>query len=101
MITIPERVRVGCSLYAVSIIDGNLVLNGNACYGTIDYNQHTIEISKAAGDEQCQKVAFVHEVLHGIFRDRDIKVEDEEDVVERLAKGLLQLIQDNPKIFKE
>jgi len=35
----------------------------------------------------------------GIVFDRDIKTEDEEDLVEKLAKGLHQVIVDNPKMF--
>ena len=40
-------------------------------------------------------------MLHGIIRERNLNVENEELIVEEIALGLHQVIRDNPKIFKD
>ena len=48
------------------------------------------------------KRTLLHEIVHGIVRERnfDFKAE-EESVVDELAKGFYNLINDNPGMFKE
>ena len=46
-----------------------------------------------------QKCTLVHEILHGI--DEMYKLGLKESQVEQLAKGLYQMIKDNPDMFKE
>jgi len=96
---IPETIRIGSCNYKILKTKHNIVLNGRQCYGAIDYDKHEIELSENIGDKQQIELTLLHELFHGIVFDRDIKTEDEEELVEKLAKGLHQVIVDNPKMF--
>lgn len=96
---IPESIRIGSCFYDVEYVDKELVLNHQECYALIDYNNHVIQISNKLGDYQQQEQSFLHEVFHGIVKDRALEIEDEEFIVDELAKGLNQIILDNPIMF--
>lgn len=96
---IPEVVRIGSCDYDVEFTDRDIVVNHQECYAVIDYNNHLIEISSKLGDIQTQEKSFLHEMFHGILKERAIEVEDEEFVVDELAKALHQIIRDNPIMF--
>jgi len=42
---------------------------------------------------------LIHEILHGIVFTTGLNLEDEEITVNVLAKGLYQVIKDNPSLF--
>lgn len=96
---IPKQVKIGGSIYQVNITKKTILINGRACYARIDYDNHQIDVNKKYGDEQQRQMSFLHEVFHGIVHDRNIKLKDEEKVVEAFARGLHQIIMDNPEIF--
>ena len=96
---IPEVIRIGSCDYLVEFTDDAILVDHQECYADIDYNLHKIHISNKLGDIQTQEQSFLHEVFHGIFRDMAIEVEDEEFVVDELAKALHQIIRDNPEMF--
>lgn len=100
---IPEKIRIGSSDYSVVLTDDNLVCNGQESYGWIDYNYHLIKINKNIQDKQGQEKTLLHELIHGIVRERSLDVanSNEEIIVEEIAMGLHQVIRDNPEIFKE
>lgn len=97
---IPEKVRIGSCDYAVELTTETLAVDGRHCHGRIDYNNHKIQIDTKLGDEQQRQRTLLHEVLHGMMRERGLELEDEESVVEELAKSLHQIIRDNPEIFQ-
>lgn len=96
---IPEVIRIGSCDYLVEFTDRDIVVDRSQCKACIDYDNHLISIDSKIGDIQSQEQSFLHEVFHGIFRDRAIEVEDEEFVVDELAKALHQIIRDNPIMF--
>jgi len=96
---IPEVVRIGSSDYEVEFTDNPIVVDHKECYAAIDYNNHTIEISNQLGDIQTQEQSFLHELFHGIVRDRALEIQDEEFVVDELAKAMHQVIRDNKIMF--
>jgi Zn-dependent peptidase ImmA (M78 family) len=98
---IPEVVRIGSCYYDVIFTDKDLVANHQECYACVDYNKHVIEINSLLGDEQLNELSLLHEMFHVILKDRGIEVENEEFIVEELAKGLHQVILDNPHMFLE
>lgn len=98
---IPEKVRIGSVDYDVHLTKENLVCKNQESYGLIDYNYHLIKINEILQDKQGLEQTFLHEMLHGIIRERNLTVENEELVVEEMALGLHQVIRDNPKIFKD
>ena len=96
---IPEVIRIGSCDYEVEFTKEYIVVDRLQCKAAIDYDNHIINIDSKIGDIQSQEQSFLHEVFHGILRDRAIEVQDEEFVVDELAKGLHQIIRDNPEMF--
>lgn len=98
---IPNKVRIGSVDYEVIIKDETIVLDAVQCKGKIDYDYHEINIDSSVQDKQGQEQTFLHELIHGIVRERnlDFKNADDETIVDGLAIGLHQVIRDNPEIF--
>ncbi|MDU7067133.1 MAG: hypothetical protein E6343_04060 [Clostridium perfringens] len=98
---IPSKVRVGSMEYEVNLTDETLILDTDLCKGIIDYEFHNIKISNKIHDRQGQECCFLHELMHAVIRERnlDIKNSDEETIVDEIARGLHQVIKDNPNIF--
>jgi len=44
---------------------------------------------------------LMHEILHGVMFHYNLTPEDEEVIVTTMARGIFQVIKDNPKIFQE
>lgn len=98
---IPEKVRIGYMDYDVIQTENNLCLDGRECLGIIHYEDAKIELN-INRNIQKQHQAFLHEVVHGIVRDRGIEWgENNELYTDEIAKGIYCLIRDNPEIFKE
>ena len=99
---IPEEVRIGSCYYDVEFTDETLAVDGTEVMGLIEYHNHLIKIRTKLGDIQQREHTFLHELVHGIVRDRSIELgEQEEFVVDEIAKGLHQVILDNPCIFEK
>lgn len=99
---IPEGIRIGSMDYKVELTEKTLGLNGRVCYGTIDYEKHLIEINRELRDKQGTEQTFLHELVHGIVKERnlDLQNSNDETIVDEIATGLHQVIRDNPKIFE-
>lgn len=92
---IPESIRIGGVEYAVKYED-NVRIGNQLCYGAISYDDSTITLSTNDGaGHQHHCVTLWHEILHGIFEHAAHHLEDEEEVVEILSKGIYQVLQDN------
>lgn len=96
---IPEKIRIGSCDYDVKFTQENLVNKGKECYAIVEYDNHLIEINNKLGDKQTDELSFLHEIFHAVLRERALEVEDEELIVEELAKGLHQIIRDNQEMF--
>lgn len=97
---IPSKVRIGSADYEVTVEDKTIVLDAVQCKGQIDYDYHKISIDSSIQDKQGQEQTFLHELMHGIIRERNLNLNaDEETIVDGLAIGLHQVIRDNPNIF--
>ena len=97
---IPSSVKVGGVNYAIVETNETICLNGNECRGLINYEDSTITISSRSG-KQIQKITFLHELLHAIFYERDLPLENEEEVVTKMAKTLHQIFIDNGVEFNK
>lgn len=98
---IPEVIRIGSCDYLVEFTDRDIVVDRSQCKACIDYDNHLISIDSNIGDIQSQEQSFLHEIVHGIISDRaiNLKEDDEELIVDELAKGMHQIIRDNPEMF--
>ena len=93
-----KKVKIGYKEY--EIIKKNEVIElPSECYGKINYDRETIEISTKFSQKQ-QKQTLIHQIKKGIIEKLDIyELEKDEKVVNQLSKELYMLIIDNPHIF--
>ena len=92
---IPESIRIGGVEYAVTY-EPFLSMDGRELCGMIDYQQNVISLSENVGmshERQC--LTLWHEIMHGVLNHFDLDLEDEERVVEIVARGVYQVLQDN------
>ena len=92
---IPTSVRIGGVDYEIQ--KHEVVRIGNdLCYGSIDFTESVIKISDGdSRGHQHQCITLWHEILHGIINHACLRVENEEEIVEALSKGIYQVLQDN------
>lgn len=100
---IPDKVRIGSMDYKVERTDDVILVDHKECYGNIDFNKKVIRIQSNVQDSQGEKETLLHEILHGIVYERNFSYDknDDETITEELARGLHQVIRDNPNIFRE
>ena len=98
---IPKTIRIGSCDNIIEFTDNDLVSNHKECYANINYDKHKITINSKLGDNQQNELSLLHELFHGIIHERNLEVDNEELVVEELARGMHQVIRDNPNMFKE
>ena len=96
---IPESIRIGGVEYEVrrerDVRDGDRL-----CYGKISFEEDAIWLSTSESmGHQRTCVTMLHEILHGILYHTGTALEidevTEEEVVQALAKGLYQVLEDN------
>lgn len=96
---IPESVRIGGVEYRVKEVE-TARLGADLCWGTIDYGSSTIQVSTMDDSGQQHKcITLWHEILHGLFEHACVHPESEEEIVDVLAKGIYQVLQDNGRRF--
>ena len=94
---IPNSIRIGGVEYEIQMSD-IVRIGTELCYGAIDYTESVIHLSEGdSKGHQHQCVTLWHEILYGIFNHASMKVENEEEIVEVLSKGIYQVLQDNGK----
>lgn len=92
---IPEKVRIGGIEYEIKY-EPNLRVGNKVCYGVISYDNSTISLSSTDGTgHQYRSITLLHEILHGIIHHACAEIDEEEKVVEIVAMGLYQVLQDN------
>lgn len=99
---IPSKVRIGSIDYTVQYTDNTICVDHKECYADINYNEKIIRLGKNLQDKQGEEVTLLHEILHGIVYERNFSYENntDEDITEELARGLHQIIRDNPELFQ-
>lgn len=100
---IPDKVRIGGVDYAI-VYEDTVRNAATLLYGEINYNNSVIRLSRtdASGfHKQC--ITLWHEIIHGVVEHLGIDLEHstEEQIVTALAKGVYQVMQDNPAMFME
>jgi len=98
---IPKNVRIGSIDYEIRGVDHEMCVDGKSVTGRITYGQSLIEIRTDGFSSQHREVTLLHEIIHGITRERDLDWGDNDELyTEELAKVLHQVIKDNPDLFK-
>lgn len=97
----PNEIKIDGCIYEVNHKD-QVIHEGQTIYGRISGKEGVIEVSKDICDYQ-QKITLMHEIIHGIFNhrnvDKHIPEQQYEDVTDELAKGLVQVLNDNPELI--
>ncbi len=99
---ITEKVKIGGYMYNVQrpVAPFPSADCSNVCDGEHNFPQQLIKVA-FAGTKEYQDTVFLHEICHAIVAVYCNDVgNDEEKFVEQFAKGLYQVITDNPEIFK-
>jgi hypothetical protein len=94
---ITDKVKIGGQIYEVArlaIVDEQ---NRNTD-GQIQYGEGIIKLQDTLKGDYADYV-FIHEIMHGIFE--YLCMENNENVVDKLARALHMVIKDNPDLFKE
>lgn len=94
---IPDKVKIGYKDYAVKTI-GQLDDGVRELYGSVDYDNELIRLCNRYSVNQ-QKCALIHEIIHAIDDMYHIGLSEKQVV--KFAKGLYQVIKDNPEMLKE
>lgn len=97
---IPDKVRIGGVDFCVTSIPRLLSDDDTLLCGQIAHRNSTIQInSDISPDMQC--ISMLHEILHGISAHARLELgEQEETIVDVFARGIYQVLQDNPDMFK-
>lgn len=90
-----KRLKVGSSVYSVEM-KSPIDVAESYC-GFIHYNKRKILLDKSLHGAELAET-LMHEVVHGI--DREIRLHLDEDSADRLARMMIQVIQDNPKLVE-
>ena len=93
-----NKVKLGYKEYEI-VKKPEVIDLPNECYGKIDYDKETIEISNKYSQKQ-QNATFLHELVHGIFEKLDLDdLRRNEQIVNQVSSTLYEVILDNPHIF--
>ena len=89
--------RIGNMFYKV-VHEEKLILNGQQCLGSIDYDSHTIKIDDKVQDSQNFKLTLIHEITHGLLYENGLHDLNTEENVDAISKALYQFLTDNMDI---
>ena len=92
---IPQHIKIGAINYNVFQLEN--LQRDQALLGQILYNQATIQLENGLSGDRKEQI-FVHEVLHGCFREAGIEEQDE-DIINRVSIILHQVLKDNDFSF--
>ena len=96
---IPEKIKVGNFIYDVEITNYPIICEGLVCQGLCDSENQKLYLSSDLTKQNLERV-FIHELLHSIQMDRCLDLgEDTELIIDEMAKGLHQVINDNLGLF--
>ena len=97
----PKSIRIMGVDYEIKEVehldDGKCLLAGQ-----ISYKDSEIRILKNDQSLQNKEITLLHEMFHGLCDSLDLKIiNDNESHIDMLARGLYQVIKENPEMFKD
>lgn len=98
----PDKILIDAVIYQILPTSETLIVDGLECGAEVDYNAATIKFSNRAdkiGDGAKVKV-LMHEIVHAILHERRLyEASENEELVEELAKGFVNLIRQNRELI--
>ena len=99
--TLPRREGGGCHAegpHAGVAIDRQALADEANCYGTCSTVQKLILIDVSVSDYTTAST-LIHELLHAIHSEYNVKgIDEEERIVRCVGRGLMQVFFDNPRL---
>lgn len=97
---IPNTVKIDGMEYTITLTNETIMNEDfKVLLGRIDYTQCKIVLDGKA-NEQTVKATLMHEIVHGIMKERNIDMQTEQETfIDEIAKGFYNLINDNPEMF--
>lgn len=93
-----KSVKIGPLRYQLIFVERLLSETDNKLQGHIEYQPCTLKV-EADADSQIQAVTILHEILHGLLNNVGFYKHDEK-LIDTLAHGLFDVIQDNPDLIR-
>lgn len=93
-----KKIKVGGIIYDVESKETVEINQNKNHYGSCDFKSAKIEIANTV-NEQRQEQTLIHEVMHAVFDEAGISLENEEDIVNRLSLVWYQVLKDNDFSF--
>ena len=90
-------IKIGNVVYRIKRIK-RLIDGGDVLFGQINYKKSTIKLTKRMSNQH-ERQTIWHEAIHAIAHQTGAKID--EQLVEILASGIMQVINDNPEIGKK
>lgn len=109
---LPESVKIGGVNYNINLHNSTSFIGGSSgneiLDGEFDTCKGRIQLAIKQKDNPEELIAYdrlitvlLHEILHGIFYHYlEDYTENEEHIVTQLAKGLYQVLKENPELIK-
>jgi len=99
---IPETVKIGWRNYLVAACTNRKDALEEVVAGEIDYDNHIIYLDETIVQPHQKQLTLLHEIIHGIFQYQGhTEWRKNEELIEAISEGLMQVILDNPKLFTE
>lgn len=100
----PKVIKIGAMDYKVVPLEKIEDEDGTQSWGEIEYNTYTIRVQKVQPSIAGAVDTLLHELLHGIWHETDLRgdigVKLEERIVRNLSSGLIALFRDNPQFLR-
>lgn len=95
-----KNVMIDAVRYAVEETKDIILVDGQACRGSVDYNKAVIKLisDKEALGEGRRTQTLMHEVIHALLFERGCEEWEDEELVDALASGVINLIRQNPEL---
>jgi Zn-dependent peptidase ImmA (M78 family) len=92
-----KQIKVGGTIYTVNEVDG--LLRKLSMYGNVDFSDCIIQIDADMSEERKEQT-IIHEMLHAVHFEAGYNPEEQdEDMINRTANVLHQVIVDNIDIL--
>jgi len=98
-----KNVKVGCYEFEVIETEDPIIIENNSNYsGCVDYHDIKIKIMSKLANSYKYQILW-HELLHVLisYFDIDFKNDNEEKIIDCLARGILMILKDNEFKMKE